>query len=93
MTKHGPRPGVLNISGTGMPGGTVVKLDGEDISSAVRGLFVRIDVDDRPTAVLDVVLHELSQDLENPLVRVPEATHLLLVSLGWTPPSDGDGAS
>lgn len=92
MSKHGPRHGELRISGSGLPGGTKVELDGQDVSSTLTGLTFRIGLDDLPTAVLDVVLWDLSTTVENPKVVVPEATHKLLVQLGWTPP-EGDGAS
>lgn len=92
MSKYGQQPGELRISGSGLPGGTKVELDGQDISSTLTGLTFRIGLDDRPTAVLDVVLWDLSTAVENPKLVVPEATHKLLVRLGWTPP-EGDGAS
>jgi hypothetical protein len=96
MSKHGTRPGALHISGTGQPGGTTVHLDGEDIAAALTGLTLRIDTENRPTAVLDVMLHDLSTDVANPHIVVPAKTEALLVQLGWTPPADreqqGDGS-
>lgn len=88
MSKYGVRPGKLRLGGTGLPGGTQVELDGVDVASAVTGLSLRIGVNDRPTAVVDVVLNELDTELENPRVVVPDKTRALLVQLGWTPPAE-----
>ncbi|MFZ3473098.1 hypothetical protein ACODT3_10810 [Streptomyces sp. 4.24] len=92
MSKHDGRHGELRISGSGLAGGTKVELDGQDISCSLSGLAFSIDLDDRPRAVLDVVLKDLSTSVENPKVVVPDATRELLIRLGWTPP-EGDGAS
>lgn len=86
MSKYGNRPGSLRISGTGLPGGTKVELDGENLSDVLTGLSLQIGLDSLPTATLDVVLHDLSTEVDNPTVVVPEKTHALLVQLGWTPP-------
>ncbi|MBC2903150.1 hypothetical protein [Streptomyces cupreus] len=88
MSKHGVRPGALRISGTGLPGGTQVELDGEDIAPLVEGLSLRIGVKALPTVTLDVIVHELDTELPNPRVVVPEKTRDLLVRLGWTPPAE-----
>lgn len=91
MSKHGTRPGALHISGTGMPGGgTTVQLDGEDIAAALTGLTLRLDTKNRPTAVLDVMLHDLSTHVANPRIVLPAKTEALLMRLGWTPPVDGE---
>lgn len=90
MSKHGMRPKALHVSGTGMPGGMTVRLDGEDIAAALTGLTLRIGLEDRPTAVLDVVLHDLFTDVANPCVVVPAKTEALLVQLGWVPPTNGE---
>jgi hypothetical protein len=88
VSKHGVRPGRLRLGGTGLPGGTQIELDGEDIARSVTGLSLYISTDNRPTAVVDVVLHEMDTDLDNPRVIVPEKTRDLLVRLGWTPPAE-----
>ncbi|MFJ7269418.1 hypothetical protein ACIQV3_22700 [Streptomyces sp. NPDC099050] len=92
MSKDGRRPGSLRISGSGLPGGTEVQLDGQNIERALAGVTLRVALDEVPTAVLDVVLHDLSTEVENPRLVVPGETHKLLVLMGWTPP-EGDGAS
>jgi phage protein D len=86
VSKHGLHPGALHISGNGLPGSTTVELDGEDITSTLKGLSLRLSTEDQPTATLDVLLWETSTDLENPAIIVPDKTRELLVSLGWTPP-------
>ncbi|WP_199572741.1 hypothetical protein [Streptomyces murinus] len=88
MSKHGVRPGKLRLGGTGFPGGTRVELDGVDIAPVVTRLTLHVGVDNVPTAVVDVVLHELDMELETPRVIVPETTRDLLVRLGWTPPAE-----
>ncbi|MGW1814078.1 hypothetical protein ACWCQM_11030 [Streptomyces sp. NPDC002125] len=90
MSKHGTHSRALHISGTGLPGGTTVQLDGEDIAAALTGLTLRMGTKDRPTAVLDVVLHDLSTDVAEPRIVVPTKSRALLVQLGWTPPVDGE---
>lgn len=92
MSKYGGQPGELRISGSGLPGGTKVELDGQDVSNSLTGLTFRIGLESRPTAVLDIVLRDLSVAVENPGLVVPGATRELLIQLGWTPP-EGDGAS
>lgn len=88
MSKHGARPGKLRISGNGMAGGTQIEMDGEDIAPAISGLTVRMEAGAMPTAVLDVVLWELDEELVSPRVTVPDKTRDLLVRLGWTPPAE-----
>jgi hypothetical protein len=88
MSKHGVHSGRLRLAGTGLPGGTRIELDSKDITCSVAALSVHVGVDHLPTAVLDVILHELDTELENPRVIVPEKTRDLLVRLGWTPPAE-----
>ncbi|BCM70867.1 hypothetical protein EASAB2608_06201 [Streptomyces sp. EAS-AB2608] len=88
MSKYGVRPGKLRLGGTGLSGGTQVELDGVDIAPVVAGLTLSIGVDSLPTAVVDLVLHELDAELSNPRVVVPEKTRAVLVRLGWTPPAE-----
>lgn len=90
MSKNGTRPGSLSIIGDGMPGSTVVELDGRDITRAVSGVTVEIDVDSKPTALLNVLLFDVSTHLDNPCVVIPDATRELLVQLGWKPPQDDE---
>ncbi|MFI8448239.1 hypothetical protein [Streptomyces erythrochromogenes] len=63
-----------------------------EIANDLIGLTVRLVPGEPPAAVLDVIIDDLSADMEGARVAVPEATHKLLVQLGWTPP-EGDGAS
>jgi hypothetical protein len=62
-----------------------VHLDGQDVSSALRGITLALDVDHVTTATLDLV--GPLTDVDTPAVVVlPEETRKLLVQLGWTPP-------
>lgn len=65
-----------------------VHLDGVDIGGALTGLTVRIDAGDGPLAVLDVRASELSADLGDAHLHLPDATRDLLIRFGWTPPQD-----
>jgi hypothetical protein len=76
----------LSVSGAGMH--AKVELDGQDISSALRGLTVRFDAHMAPTAVLNVdIYHAAEIDAKNVTVVLPDATAELLTRLGWTPPN------
>lgn len=88
MSKHGQRHASLRISGTGMPGCTTVELDGQDISAVVTGVALRMSLGEEPTAVLDLVVHDLSTDVAETHIVLPPAARDLLVRLGWTPPQD-----
>lgn len=82
----------LRIVGSGMPGQTRVELDGMDVTRCLKALAFQIGVDQEPTAVLDIVLWDVSTDADNPRIVVSEDCHKVLTYLGWTPP-EGDGAS
>lgn len=88
MSKDGARPGALRISGSGLPGGTTVELDGEDVTAALAGLSLTLSAEHRPTAVLNVLLRHTDTEVENPTVVIPDETRDLLVRLGWTPPAE-----
>lgn len=83
MITHGPGPRKLSISSDGI-GGTVHLAD-QDISSALTGVSLKLGVGDIPTATLDVLLLDLTSEVEA-VIEIPPATHDLLVQLGWTPP-------
>lgn len=87
MSKDGSSPRSLRITGTGRPGGTQVELDGQDISRALRGVTLRLDTEHRPTAVLDIDVHDLDADTAETHIAIPEPTRALLTRLGWTPPA------
>lgn len=90
MSKHGK----LRLTGSGLPGDTRVELDGVDVARGLKGLTLTLDAadDDRPRAVLDVLLWELDTELDGVQFAVPSKTREVLIQLGWTPP-EGDGAS
>lgn len=72
---------------SGSAGGTVV-MDGQDISTSLYGLSVHLDARTPPAVTLDVLVHDLSTDMDNARIQIPAATHDLLVRLGWTPPKE-----
>lgn len=77
----------LEISGTPAGGDCKVRLDGQEVQRALRGLSLDMrDHDELPTATLDVMVVEVpGVDTRVQAVVAPEA-HELLVRLGWTPP-------
>lgn len=87
MSKHGARLGTVHICG-GSPEATRVELDGEDISQTLTGLSVRLDAGELPCIQLDVLVLDLTAELENPRIVIPDDTRDLLIRFGWTPPSD-----
>lgn len=79
----------IEISGTGLPGGTAVRLDDQDIVRDLRGLTLTMGVDRVPVVELDVSVFEgVGLELEDVQVYIPESTRELLVRLGWTPPGE-----
>lgn len=92
MSKHGPGPASLRITGSGYRGPTEVLLDGQNVAPALAGITLRLGVEAPPTAVLDVLIGEVSTEVGHTQIVIPGETHRLLVQLGWTPP-EGDGAS
>ncbi|MEV4096969.1 hypothetical protein [Streptosporangium saharense] len=80
----------IEISGTGLQGGTTVRLNGQDIAQDLRGLSLALGTDRFPKVELDLAVFEVVQlDLEDVQVHIPTSTHELLTRLGWTPPPDG----
>lgn len=80
----------IEISGTGLPGGTTIRMDGQDIAPALRGLTLAMDAEELPTLQLNLACLEIEQlTLDGVRVMLPTATRDLLISLGWTPP-EGD---
>lgn len=89
MSKYpGLSPSTVAITGDGSL--QHVALDGQDISSALTGLTMRLEVGNRPQVTLDVIALEVPTYLDEADVYIPESTRALLVKLGWTPPSDGE---
>lgn len=85
MITHGSGPGKLRISSDGIVGN--VQLDGQDVSHALAGLKLRMAAGELPQATLDVLVHDLSTEVEARVV-IPQETRDLLVRLGWTPPAE-----
>lgn len=85
LTKHGPDLRKLHVSSDGV-GGTV-HLGDQNISAALTGINLRLRVGETPQATLNVLVHDLTTEVEG-TVTVPHATRRLLVQLGWTPPPE-----
>jgi hypothetical protein len=60
-----------------------IRIDGQDVSKAVRGFQLESRVGEVTTLVLDLVM--VRAEIEVDTVIVPQ-TYDLLVRLGWTPP-------
>lgn len=72
----------------------VVKLDGEDISSAIRGLSFTVDAGDLPTVDLQLAVFEIEADGGfEARVHIAEETVELLKRLGWASPELVTGAA
>ncbi|MGW1324802.1 hypothetical protein ACWD64_19945 [Streptomyces antibioticus] len=74
-----------------LPGTTprLVKIDGQDVTEAVRGFTLKGEAGHVPQVTLDVFLTEGGTVDADAAVHIPAATAALLVALGWTPPDDG----
>ncbi|MER7126746.1 hypothetical protein [Micrococcus luteus] len=80
----------IEISGTGLPGGTAVRLNGRDIARDLCGLSLTLGADQFPKVELELAVFETVRlELEDVQVYIPDTTRELLVQLGWTPPSNG----
>lgn len=65
-----------------------VVLDGNDWADHVGSLTLKADAHTRQTLTLEVPVWEGVEVDGDMTVQVPEATHNLLVELGWTPPKE-----
>ena len=65
-----------------------VHLDGEDISSAIRGLTYHAEAWQPPKVELDLAVVEWDADLDDARLHIPDATRDLLIRFGWTPPAE-----
>jgi hypothetical protein len=83
MTDHTARI-CLDADGRG-----TVQVDGHDLSHATRGLSLHATVDARPQLLLDLRVDASEINAEDIDIRVPAETAAALVTLGWTPPDDG----
>lgn len=86
MSKYGGSgPRKLRIGTDGVVGS--VHLDDQDISSALQGADLKLRPGCLPEVTLDVIVYDLSSEVEGTVV-VPSETRELLVRLGWTPPAE-----
>lgn len=76
----------LKVTTTGQARGTV-ELDGQDISSGLSGLDLRMHVDDLNMVTLELKAPTFEVEGEF-VVMLPEEMQAALKRLGWTPPSD-----
>lgn len=70
----------------GKPYDASVKLDGVNVADAVRGVAVIMRAGDLPQVDLDLVVVDVSMELDGSQILIPAATRHLLIELGWTPP-------
>jgi hypothetical protein len=67
-----------------------ILVDGQDISSAVRGVILKSRVDELDTVLLELhVVEGTGMESGDARVMIPPQTHDALVALGWTPPGQG----
>jgi len=74
----------LKVTMAGQARGTV-ELDGQDISNGLRGVDLRMHVDDLNTAILELKAPTFEVEGEF-VVVLPEETQAALKRLGWTSP-------
>ena len=78
----------LEISGTGLPGSTKVRLDGYDVTADIAGLRLALDVRSKPQLELDLRVRQMGLEVDQVQVVLPDSARELLVRAGWTPPSE-----
>lgn len=66
-------------------GGTIT-VDGHDVSNAVRGYTVSQRAGGRADVLLDLVVVDLTADVEKANVHINQYAADLLMLAGWTPP-------
>jgi len=64
-----------------------ILLDGVNVADAVRGVNVIMRAQDLPQVELDLVVVDVSLNLDQPQIMIPASTRHLLIELGWTPPA------
>ena len=68
------------------PNQASIMMDGMNVADSVRGVRVDMRPDCLTQVELDVVVVDVSLDLEHPQILIPASTRHLLIELGWTPP-------
>jgi hypothetical protein len=69
------------------PNQASIKLDGVNVADSVRGVRVGLSPDCLPQVELDLVVVDVSLDLDHSQVFIPASARHLLIELGWTPPA------
>jgi hypothetical protein len=70
----------------GTPGDTTVRVDGHELTDAVRALSIDAVAGARARLTLDLLVHPIEVDGEM-TVGLPGQTYAALIALGWTPPA------
>lgn len=66
-----------------------IEVDGHDISTAVRGVDVRLRAGELPIVDLDLVVHEVQRlEMAEAEVVIDSDVRDALITLGWTPPKE-----
>lgn len=76
------------------PSKGTVKVNGQDLSTVIRGFDFSAEVGELPRVVLDLAVHDASRiEAQNVEVIMTTRVHDLLVAAGWTPPTLAGPAS
>lgn len=65
-----------------------LKVDGNDLTDAVRGVDISLRAGHLPVIHLDLVILDLESVTTDAKVFIPDATREALIALGWTPPEE-----
>lgn len=66
-----------------------IEVDGHDISTAVRGVDVRMRAGELPIVDLDLMVYEVKRlDMAEAEVVIDSDVRDALIKLGWTPPKE-----
>lgn len=82
-----PKQYTFSVGPGEKPGSTKVALDGNDISKLVTGVTVTYAVGELPRVDLDVLVFVAGSAADLAQVHVSDETKMLLMKLGWTPPT------
>jgi hypothetical protein len=74
----------------GIDGRGHLHVDGHDLSKATRGVSLQGGADQIPQLTIDLIVFDAEVEIEGAVTHIPAATVDALVTLGWTPPGDGE---
>jgi hypothetical protein len=69
------------------PHEATIKVDGVNVADSVQGVRVNLGYDHLPQVELDLVVVDVSLDLDHSQVFIPPSARHLLIEMGWTPPA------